>query len=326
MPQISVIVPVYKVEPYLPRCVDSILEQTFTDFELILVNDGSPDNCGAICDEYASKDARVHVIHQANGGLSAARNAGIDWAFANSDSQWLAFVDSDDWVHPQYLELLYETARENNVKISICEFQRLYNEEPDPVQLNSKTVLLDWETLLIEHNLTAIVAWNKLYAKEVFIGLRYPVGKIHEDEFLTYKLLYCAKKSAYFQTALYYYYQNPNGIMGRAFSLKRLDAVDAYIERVYFTKKYGSRELFEHDLRVLSGLCTRKTDQMWKEESIPVDVKKEKECCYRREIRSIMLRCRVLPKKHRKLYYFAFPNCLSLARKTKSVFQAVFRR
>ena len=106
MPTISVIVPVYKVEKYIHRCVDSILSQTFTDFELILVDDGSPDNCGKICDEYAEKDIRIHVIHQENGGLSAARNAGIDWVFANSDSEWITFIDSDDWVHPEYLERL----------------------------------------------------------------------------------------------------------------------------------------------------------------------------------------------------------------------------
>ena len=106
MPLISVIVPVYKVEEYLSRCVDSILSQTFEDFELILIDDGSPDNCGKICDEYTKKDNRVHVIHQENGGLSSARNAGIDWAFENSDSEWLTFIDSDDWVHIQYLDLL----------------------------------------------------------------------------------------------------------------------------------------------------------------------------------------------------------------------------
>ena len=98
MANISVIVPVYKVEAFLNRCVDSILCQTYEDFEIILVDDGSPDTCGALCDEYARKDGRVHVIHQENGGLSAARNTGIDWAFANSTSRWLAFVDSDDWV------------------------------------------------------------------------------------------------------------------------------------------------------------------------------------------------------------------------------------
>ena len=100
MPQITVIVPVYKVEPYLHRCVDSILAQTFTDFELILVDDGSPDNCGAICDEYAAKDSRVRVIHQANGGLSAARNAALSIA----TGKYAAFVDSDDEIVPHHLE------------------------------------------------------------------------------------------------------------------------------------------------------------------------------------------------------------------------------
>ena len=123
MAQISVIVPVYKVEPYLRRCVDSILAQTFTDFELILVDDGSPDNCGAICEEYEKKDSRVHVIHQENEGLSAARNAGIEWVFANSNSEWLNFVDSDDWVHPQMLERLYHAVLEHNVKVSICGYE-----------------------------------------------------------------------------------------------------------------------------------------------------------------------------------------------------------
>ena len=120
MPAISVIVPVYKVEKYIHRCVDSILGQTFTDYELILVDDGSPDNCGAICDEYAVKDSRIVVIHQENGGLSAARNTGIDWSFANSDSRWLTFIDSDDWVHPEYLQRLLAAAVEHNVSVSIC--------------------------------------------------------------------------------------------------------------------------------------------------------------------------------------------------------------
>ena len=110
MPTISVIVPVYKVEPYLNRCVDSILRQTYQDFELILVDDGSPDRCGEICDEYARQDGRVHVIHKENGGLSDARNAGIDWVEANSDSQWLIFADSDDWVHPELLARLLDAA------------------------------------------------------------------------------------------------------------------------------------------------------------------------------------------------------------------------
>ena len=121
---ISVIVPVYKVEKYIHRCVDSILAQTFTDFELILVDDGSPDNCGMICDEYALKDNRIHVIHKENGGLSDARNAGIDWAFEHSNSEWITFIDSDDWIHSRYLEKLYQTVNQFDCQISVCGYQK----------------------------------------------------------------------------------------------------------------------------------------------------------------------------------------------------------
>ena len=124
MAAISVIVPIYKVEAFLHRCVDSILAQTFADFDLVLVDDGSPDSCGDICEEYARKDGRIHVIHQKNGGLSAARNTGIDWAQANSGSQWLAFVDSDDWVHPDFLLRLYTMVQETGCLLSACGYFR----------------------------------------------------------------------------------------------------------------------------------------------------------------------------------------------------------
>ena len=122
MPELSVIVPVYNVAPYLKGCVDSILSQTFSNFEVILVDDGLPDRCGAMCDEYAAKDPRVFVIHQPNGGLSAARNAGLDHSFAASDRQWVTFIDSDDWVYQGYLERLYTAATENKGAIAVCEF------------------------------------------------------------------------------------------------------------------------------------------------------------------------------------------------------------
>ena len=124
MSQISVIVPVYKVEAYLPACIDSILAQTFTDFELILIDDGSPDHCGTICDEYAKKDVRIHVIHQENGGLSAARNAGIDWVFKNSDSQWITFVDSDDMIISGMLERLRSVILITKADVCTCLHQR----------------------------------------------------------------------------------------------------------------------------------------------------------------------------------------------------------
>ena len=119
MPKISVIVPVYKAEKYIHRCIDSILNQTFTDFECILIDDGSPDNCGKICDEYAKKDNRVIVIHQENRGVSSARNRGIEWAFKNSNSNWISFVDSDDFVDKDFLECFYKAATKNDVEI-VC--------------------------------------------------------------------------------------------------------------------------------------------------------------------------------------------------------------
>ena len=123
MATISVIVPVYKVEKYLKRCVDSVLMQTFRDFELILVDDGSPDLCGEMCEKYAEKDKRVIVLHRENGGLSVARNTGLDWIFANSCSTYVTFVDSDDWIHPQYLEILLYILEKNNVPVSVGGFQ-----------------------------------------------------------------------------------------------------------------------------------------------------------------------------------------------------------
>ena len=234
MPQISVIVPVYKVEPYLRRCVDSILGQTFTDFELILVDDGSPDNCPAICDEYAQKDNRIHVIHQKNGGLSAARNAGIDWAFANSDSQWLTFVDSDDWIHPMMLEALYTATQNLNVSVSVCGYTETSGDEPTIQPNDCRAELCTAEDFYSHKFTNAIIACGKLYQKDCFSELRYPIGKIHEDEFTTYKILFSADRIAVIQSPLYFYYQNAAGIMKSQWSPKRLDSIQAAEEQIQF--------------------------------------------------------------------------------------------
>ena len=238
MPEISVIVPIYKVEPYLARCVDGILAQSFTDFELILVDDGSPDNCGAICDEYARKDSRVHVIHQENSGLSAARNAGIDWAFVNGNSQWLTFIDSDDWVHLKYLETLYNMAVESNVSVSICAYQE--SNGITQIEDNKQNCVTLWKTedFFVQHHVNATVAWGKLYKKECFREIRYPVGKLHEDEFVTYRILFELPSVVATDVQLYYYFQNQNGIMRSEWTPERLVAIEAYKEQiVYFNSK-----------------------------------------------------------------------------------------
>ncbi|MBR4473719.1 MAG: glycosyltransferase [Oscillospiraceae bacterium] len=309
MPTITVIVPIYNVEPYLRRCVDSILAQTFTGFELVLVDDGSPDNCGAICDEYAEKDARIRVIHQENGGLSAARNAGIDWAFANSNSKWLAFVDSDDWVHPRYLELLYSAVQTDHIKLSACEIVEV--EKPTPAEeVVPETELLPWDDYL-QRSWCIHSPCNKLYVKELFEGMRYPVGKLHEDAFLTYKLLIRAETISYLPMVLYYYYHNPQGIMNSPFSLKRLDSMDAYEERIEYVKSIKSTKALAFSVRDYLSHCMYIVDLLRAEEHIPAEVRKEKE-------REIKQRCRVVifryglryapPWEYGYLYRFAFPG------------------
>ena len=242
MSQISVIVPVYKVEPYLSRCVDSILSQTFRDFELILVDDGSPDSCGKICDEYAKKDARIFVIHQENCGVSVARNNAIEWTLKNSDSQWLTFIDSDDWIHPQYLELLHSTATDLGLDISACQYQ-------DTSVVSSFSDInvtgpnkISSENFYIENPITAVAPWCKLYKKTCFKAIRYPVGIRYEDEFTTYKILFQKSHIAYIDEKLYFYYTNPSGFMNSEWSPKRLDAITAYEEQIAYFRKNGYKK------------------------------------------------------------------------------------
>ena len=317
MPQISVIVPVYKVEPYLRRCVDSILGQTFTDFELILVDDGSPDDCGAICDKYAEQDQRVHVIHQENGGLSAARNAGIDWAFANSDSAWLAFVDSDDWVHPRYLELLYRAVETDHTKISVCDYVETDTVLPfeEPAE---GTTIRDWDEFSLNRNVCATVAWNKLYARELFKDLRYPIGKTHEDEFVTYKLLIQAEKVSFLTATLYYYYQNPEGITKSKFSLNRLDVIDAVEERIGYVKKTHRYEITKYCVKRFLNLCEDRVASLQSAEHIPASIRNQKEQEIRRRAGRVLLRYGLRyapPRECKHRYKFAFPKSYSCAKK-----------
>ena len=239
MPTISVIVPVYKVEKYIHRCVDSVLGQTYADFELILVDDGSPDNCGAICDEYAAKDSRVVVLHQQNGGLSAARNAGIDWAFANSDSQWLTFIDSDDWIHAEYLQRLLDAAVDHNVSVSICGYAQTDGQEPEITSDMVESVLWNTEEFYVKHNVNATIACAKLYRKECFREIRYPLGKLHEDEFTTYRILFNFESVTVIAAPLYAYYTNPDGIIGSQASRFREDKYLSYEEQIAFFQENG---------------------------------------------------------------------------------------
>ena len=179
-PEISIIVPVYKVEQYLNECIDSILAQTFTDFELILVDDGSPDNCPALCDAAAAKDSRIRVIHQQNKGLSGARNAGIEIARGN----WLSFIDSDDSVDKTFCEKLYHAAKQAGAKLVVSDI--LYFDADGSLsgyqERALRTETLSREEAVHRIRLTPLVhATTKLYSRELFAELRFPIGQNYED-------------------------------------------------------------------------------------------------------------------------------------------------
>ena len=241
---VSIVVPVFKVEQYLSRCVDSILNQTFKDFELILVDDGSPDKCGQMCDEYAKTDNRIHVIHKKNGGLSDARNAGIEWCIENSNSEWVTFIDSDDWIHPKYLEVLYKSAIRHNSSISVCGNKKTDRFLPFDDINDFEVSNMSTAKLFSEYHLEAVVAWGKLYKKEYFADVRYPLGRIHEDEFVTYKLLFQNKTISFVNLPLYFYYENAQSIMHSKWSVRKLDIIYAFKQQYEFFKKFNNEQLY----------------------------------------------------------------------------------
>jgi len=243
-PLISIIVPVYKVEDYLEKCIKSILAQSLTNLELILIDDGSPDKCGEICDSYADKDSRINVVHKRNEGLSAARNTGLDIA----KGKYIGFIDSDDWIDSNMYETLLALLVDNNADIAQCEFIKSYNEEEiiDNSEKKNFEIFNNVESLVNLYNekaISTVVIWNKLYKRSLFENIRFPKGKIHEDEFTTHKLLYKSKKLVYTDKTFYYYRQNPTSIMNSKFNKKRLDILDAMQERLEFAEKIGN-EMF----------------------------------------------------------------------------------
>ncbi|MBQ7751480.1 MAG: glycosyltransferase family 2 protein [Clostridia bacterium] len=307
MCKISVIVPVYNVEPYLRRCVDSILNQTFSDFECILVDDGSPDGCPAICDEYAEKDSRVKVIHKKNGGLSDARNVGLDKA----NGKYVSFIDSDDWIHPQMLEILYKGLMDNNVLISVCEYKEVEHQEPYTAITEPIFETRYGMDFFITNHITAVIACSKLYDKSLFDDIRYPYGKLHEDEFVTYKLLYKAETVAYTNKPLYFYFQNENGITKSAYTIKRLDALEAMEERDQFLKQHKLSEcrkfaMYQHiDFLKRHFKMTASNPEFSREH-------KQLKRLLQRKLLSEGIRCRIRFRYCTDSYAIAFPKTTRL--------------
>lgn len=229
---ISIIVPIYKVEKYLERCIESIRKQTYSNFEIILVDDGSPDSCPYICDEYAKKDKRIVVIHKKNGGLSDARNAGIKIA----KGEYISFIDSDDYIHQDMYECLLNILIENKADIAVCDAVKVYDENCVVKDEGKSRIHVYTGTHAVENifdaelYLRSVVAWGKLYRKSLFDDVRYPKGKINEDEFTTYRLFYKSDRVVYIDKKYYFYFQRKDSIMGSKQKRISDDCLEAYEE------------------------------------------------------------------------------------------------
>lgn len=224
---VSVIVPIYKVEKYIHRCIDSIINQTYSNLEIILVDDGSPDSCGAICDEYARTDNRIVVVHKSNGGLSDARNAGLDIMHGD----FVTFIDSDDYISLDYVERLYKVLKDNNADISVCAEEYVL-ELPNGKEKVIKRPFRDYEgtkvltaeealSCTLRQDLFEASAWGKLYLARLFSDIRYPVGFAYEDQGTTYKTFLKSERVAFLGEHLYCYLQRNGSILHSGGSSKR---------------------------------------------------------------------------------------------------------
>ncbi|MBW8348411.1 glycosyltransferase [Bacillus sp. IITD106] len=251
-PLISIIVPVYNVQSYLPRCIDSVLEQTFSEYELILINDGSTDDSGNICDEYTKKDSRILVIHKENGGVSSARNVGIDAA----NGQYIGFIDSDDFIHQKMYEILFLTAKKHSSDIVVCDFLKVRNEN---VSLNNTDYNIKHFTntqalneLYTNNYRDAekwVFLWNKLFKKDLFANVKFPEGKIYEDELVAHKILYGSKILTHVEIPFYYYFQRADSYIGSQFSRKKFDRIYALSDRIHFFKEINQQSLHDKALK-----------------------------------------------------------------------------
>lgn len=228
---VSVIVPIYNVEKYIRRCVNSILNQTYTDIEIILVDDGSPDNCPQICDDYSKIDSRIKVIHKKNGGLSDARNAGM----AVAKGQYISFIDSDDYVSNDFIKTLLDTMISEDSDIVECSIVKFYEDNHfgtynDDFKITSFSTVDGLSALIAEKPFHQYV-WNKLYKRDLALDIPYAVGKLNEDEFWTYQVFGRASRITRINKTMYYYFQRSSSIMGNNYNIKRLDALEGKLNR-----------------------------------------------------------------------------------------------
>lgn len=240
---ISIIVPVYNVEKYLDQCIESIINQTYKELEIFLIEDGSPDNCGAICDSWAKKDDRIKVFHVDNGGSARARNIGL----LHAKGKYVGFVDADDFLMPSMYEILYKLAINSSAEITECGYYKVTSDvmHNSLNNLEGKTIRTfnTAEALLenVRDTVVQQVVWNKLYLKRIIGNTFFTEGKYIDDEFWTYKIIGSAKKIVSTTEKLYCYRQQEASMMHQSFSLRRMDALEAKLQRLkYLEQRFPS--------------------------------------------------------------------------------------
>ena len=237
MHKISIIIPIYNVEKFLPQCLDSVINQTYQNLEIILVNDGSTDSCSQICEEYAARDHRIKVFHQKKGGVSSARNTGLN----NVSGSYLGFVDSDDIIDSKFYETLMQILLKNNADIVECEFSTFENEidvnkKPNAIKSNEVFNTVTGLEMLMKEYLKQVL-WNKLYKFDLTEGIMFEVGRINEDDFWSYQVFGNAKKIIKTFNVLYFYRQHEQSIMGKTYNVQRLDGLLALEQRIVYMRK-----------------------------------------------------------------------------------------
>lgn len=323
MKLVSIIVPVYKVEKYIKRCVESLLNQSYENIEIVLVDDGSPDECPKICDEYAAQKENIIVIHKENGGLSDARNAGISVAHGDL----VTFVDSDDFVHPDYIQTMVNELAGNQKCVVIVGYQSFESESelsPNVLQKVDSRIVERIDACKLNFSDTTFrTAWGKMYTRDMIAANLFPKGKIHEDEFTTYKLLYDAQTITFVKNKIYYYFQRKDGIMASVrnnVDRIKFDAIEAYEERCRFYLERNEILLFRTAAwnLVLIGL---------------IDIKKVRDKSLRKEIQKRLLNDLSLIRGKNEIsclksivwvLYIKFPFLFNIRQAIQKVYRSIF--
>ncbi len=304
MDKISVIIPAYNVELYLPKCVESVIHQTYSNLEIILINDGSTDQSGEICDSYAKKDARIRVIHQINGGLSAARNCGI----AESKGEYIAFVDADDYIAPDMFWVMYDKIKQNESDMAVCSYL-FVNEKGEALVSENEDNPIPDETV---DKVTAIrklehvkkwyfsVSWNKLYRRGLFDDIQFPQGRFHEDEYVAHSIYHKCQRVSFISDRLYFYVQRKGSITDTNSLKRQFDEANAMLERAIWAIDEGYNALSRVSLDVLIH-------------NIYVCYKNKDDDIYRGEIKRLQERCRKYTGK-------VISSSISIAEKIRYLF------